>query len=170
MSFPASKTSRKKVKKNHRSEVKTAKPQLTSLVDIMTILLVFLLKSFSAEGDIMTPAEGLKLPESTAKKKPEQALRISLAQDHLMVEGQIVLSMAQLAANEDQLIPELEQVLQQRRNTTEKIAEQSTKVEFKGEVIIEADRKIHFSVLQKIMYTCGQVGFSNFSLLVLKKE
>ena len=73
-------------------------------------------------------------------------------------------------AQEGMVIPELERILEGRRTTTETIAESSTHVEFKGDVLIEADRKVRFKMLQKIMYTCGQVGFSNFSLLVIKKE
>jgi biopolymer transport protein ExbD len=71
---------------------------------------------------------------------------------------------------EDIIVPELAQILDDRRKGTEHIAKNSTNITFKGEVLIEADRKIQFKALQRIMYTCGQAGFSNFSLLVLKKE
>lgn len=170
MSFPASKTSWKKVKKNRGSTVRSAKPQMTSLIDIMTILLVFLLKSFSSEGEIITPATGLTLPESTAKKRPELALRIAITRNHLLVEGERIVGIKTMMKREGLVIPELEALLEDRRATTEKIAESSTSVEFKGDVLIEADRKVRYRILQKIMYTCGQIGFSNFSLLVIKKE
>jgi len=170
VSFPASRANLTKAKKNRSTEVKAVKPQMTSLIDIMTILLVFLLKSFSAEGEIITPAEGLVLPESTAKKKPELALRISLTQKQLLVEGIPFASIKEIMERQGLVITELEVFLRDRRTATEKIAEGSTEVEFKGEVLIEADRKIQFKVIQKIMYTCGITGFSNFSLLVNKKE
>jgi biopolymer transport protein ExbD len=170
MSYPASKTTRKKVKKNRAEGVKVVKMQITSLVDMMTVLLVFLLKSFSAEGDIMTPSKGLVLPSSTAKKKPEIAFRISITQEDLLVEGSPVVSIDNMMKREDIIVPELAQILDARRKATERIAQNSTNVTFKGEVLIEADKKIQFRTLQRIMYTCGQAGFSNFSLLVLSKE
>ena len=71
MSFPPSKLTGKKGRKNSQTKVEVPKVQLTSLIDIMTILLVFLLKSYSAEGEIFTPSKGLVLPQSTAKKSPE---------------------------------------------------------------------------------------------------
>jgi len=170
MSYPASKTTRKKVAKTRNEGVKVVKMQITSLVDMMTVLVVFLLKSFSAEGDIVTPSAGLTLPSSTAKKKPELAFRLSITQNNLLVEGQPILSLEQMMKGDQIIVPELAQILDERRKSTEHIAQNSTNISFKGEVLIEADRKIQFKALQRIMYTCGQAGFSNFSLLVLKKE
>jgi biopolymer transport protein ExbD len=156
--------------KNRGGGVKVARIQITSLVDMMTMILVFLLKSFSADGEIVTPSKGLLLPESTAKKKPEIALRISLTQKHVLVEGRLLIKVDDMMARDEMIVPELKRILENRRNATEKIAENSSSVMFKGDVLIEADRKTPFKVLQRIMYTCGQTGFSNFSLLVLQKE
>ncbi|MFH0918780.1 MAG: biopolymer transporter ExbD [Fibrobacterota bacterium] len=170
MSFPASKTNRKKVAKTRGGEIRAVKMQITSLVDMMTVLVVFLLKSFSAEGDIVTPSNGLTLPLSTAKKKAEQAFKVSLTQEYLLVEGTPVISMNDMAKSEELTIAPLSQLLDERRRNTDKIAQNSTRITFKGDVLIEADRKVQFKSLQKVMYTCGQSGFSNFILLVLKKE
>jgi len=170
MSFPASRTKSKKLKKNRGGGVKVCRLQLTSLVDMFTMILVFLLKSFSAEGEIVTLSKGLILPESSAKKKPELALRISLTQRYVLVEGKAVLEISDMMRRDEIIIPEIQNLLEERRKSTEKIAENSTSVTFKGDVLIEADRKTRFKVLQRIMYTCGQSGFSNFALLVLSKE
>jgi biopolymer transport protein ExbD len=149
MSFPASRSSTKKLRKNRGEPLKPAKLQMTSLIDIMTIILVFLLKSFSAEGEIVTLSKGLKPPESTATKKPEVALRLSLTKEDLLYEGTRIAKIDTIFQTDDLIIPSLL---------------------IMGDVLIEADRKVRFKMLQKIMYTCGQIGFSNFSLLVLKKE
>lgn len=170
MSFPASKTNRKKVTKGRGTGQKVPKLQITSLVDIMTILLVFLIMSFSTEGEVVTVSNDLALPESTAKKKPELALKISISKNDIMVEGQKIATLSDLSGSDELNVPELEALLSDRKETTERIARNSTNVSFKGEVLIEADRKIQYKTLQKIMFTCGQIGFSNFSLLVLKKE
>jgi len=170
MSFRASKTNKKKLSKTRGGGATVPKVQLTSLVDIMTILLVFLLKSFSSEGEIVTMSAGLSLPESSAQKKPEVALKLSVSNDNVMLEGMKVLSLKDMMKTDDVLVPELEAVLAERRKKTEFIAKNSSNVAFKGDVLIEADKKIPYKVLQKIMYTCGQTGYSNFSLLVLKKE
>lgn len=170
MSFPASRSNTKKLRKNRGEPLKPAKLQMTSLIDIMTIILVFLLKSFSSEGEIVTLSKGLHLPESTASKKPDVALRLAISQNDLLFEGARIATIDTIYQTDDLIIPSLLILLNDRRKMTERIAENSAQVEFKGDVLIEADRKVRFKMLQKIMYTCGQIGFSNFSLLVLKKD
>jgi biopolymer transport protein ExbD len=64
-----------------------AKPQMTSLVDVLTVLVFFLLKNFSSEGDIVTPSKNLELPVSSSKAKPEQMLNIAISSKHILVEG-----------------------------------------------------------------------------------
>ncbi len=170
MSFPASKVFRVKPKKSSSGgNVPVPKLQLTSLVDIMTFLLVFLIMSYSAEGDIITMSKELLLPESSAEKKPKLAVMIIISKNELLVENKIVSSLMDIDQSSELIISGLQQYLIQRRNLTEEIARHSTTAEFKGEVLIQADRKIPYRILQKVMYTCGQNGYNDFFLLVLSK-
>ena len=50
--------------------------KLTSMIDMFTILLVFLLKSYSAEGQIVTLSKDLVLPESTSEMEPSSSVLI----------------------------------------------------------------------------------------------
>ena len=61
-------------RKKIRIEEDEAELNITSLMDIMTIILVFLLKSYSTEEITVTPSEDLSLPNSTASLKPELAI------------------------------------------------------------------------------------------------
>ena len=90
MSFPASKSKTMKLKKSRRTEVKSFRPQMTSLIDIMTILLVFLVKSFSTEGNVMNIPSDVALPVSSAKKQPKPAVVISVNHNYLVVEGEYI--------------------------------------------------------------------------------
>lgn len=170
MSFPASKSPLKQVRKTRgKRELKTFKPQLTSLVDVMTILLIYLLQSFSSEGDIVTVQKDLILPESSAQKRPELNVTIAINTSYVMVENQKIVEVKQVLASDDLVIPELNEWLRKRREATELISKYSTTTEFKGDVTIQGDKKIRFRLLKKIMYTCGQQGYNNFSLAVRKR-
>ncbi|MBN1758454.1 MAG: biopolymer transporter ExbD [Chitinispirillaceae bacterium] len=171
MSFPASKSPQKQVRKTRGNrKIKTFKPQLTSLVDVMTILLIYLLQSFSSEGDIVTVHKDLILPESTAKKSPELRVTITVNNTFILAEDIRVASVDEVLTSEELVIPGLYDWLQQRREATEKIERYSTKTKFKGEVTIHGDKRIRFRLLKKIMYTCGQQGYNNFSLAVRRRE
>jgi biopolymer transport protein ExbD len=170
MSFPVSKFNLKAVRRGRMQRFKEFKPQLTSLIDVMTCLLIYLLQSFSAEGEIVTTTKDLLLPESSAQKRPQLNTVITVNNSYILAEDVAVATVDEVLANQDLVIPALSDWLEKRRTETEQIAKNSTKLTFKGDVTIRGDKRIHFRLLKKIMYTCGQQGFSNFSLAVLKKE
>lgn len=170
MSFPVSKSNMKQIKKTRNKIVKGMKPQLTSLVDVMTILLIYLLKSFSSEGEIITVSKDLMLPESSAQKQPKQTVVLIINNSHIIAEEIYITTVDKVLASDELIIPELNQWLAMRKKETEKIAKYSSSVTFKGEVTIQADKRIRFRLLKKIMYTCGQQEYNNFSLAVLKRE
>jgi biopolymer transport protein TolR len=171
MSFPVSKSRLKQIRKGRsNAKFKAIRPQLTSVIDMMTVLLCYLLQSFSSEGNIVTVSKNLDLPLSSAQKTPKLTTVVTVNNDVILIEGEALARVDEVLANDDLVIPQLDTWLQQRRQTTEKIAKYSTSVTFKGDVMIMADKKIRFRLLKKIMYTCGQQGFNNFSLAVIKKE
>ena len=55
-----------------------AELNITSMMDMMTIILVFLLKSYSTQDISVAPSEDLELPVSTVKKNPEMAVNLLL--------------------------------------------------------------------------------------------
>jgi biopolymer transport protein TolR len=170
MSYPASKSSVRPRKARGNRNLKAVRPQITSLIDIMTVLCFFMLKSFSTENQILTDTKDLIIPESTAKKKPDLMLTIKVNNKHILAEDKIVADVPSALASNDLIIPGLSQWLEQRRSATEKISQYSTTTSFKGNVIIQGDKRIRFRLLKKIMYTCGQSGYNNFSLAVRQKE
>jgi biopolymer transport protein ExbD len=138
------------------------KPQLTSLIDVMTILLVFLLKSFSTDGNLISVSRDIDLAESSSKKAPEPALNIEITGEQVNVDGYAVVSLEKVAETDSMLIGELR----------EKLVEAAGSVRMagnRGRIIIQCDRAVDFKVLKKIMYTCGKSDLSHFSLLVQEK-
>jgi biopolymer transport protein ExbD len=170
MSFPASKSRLKHLRKSRGSnEIKGFRPQLTSLVDVLSVLLIYLLQSFSTEGEIITTTKDMILPESSAQKKPELNVTITVNNHSILAESKLVANVDEVISSDDIVIPQLFEWLKQRREMTEKIAMYSSKAKFTGNVTIVGDKRIHFSLLKKIMYTCGQQGYNNFALAVRKK-
>jgi biopolymer transport protein ExbD len=170
MSFPVSKSNLHRIRKTRSNKgLKALKPQLTSLVDVMTILLIYLLSSFSGEGQIITVSKALMLPESSAEKQPSLTVVIAVNNNYILADNIHVGSVGDVLSSDDLIIPGLYSWLGDRRVTTEKIEKYSDKVKFKGDITIQADKKISFRLLKKIMYTCGRQGYNNFSLAVLKK-
>ena len=94
---------------------------------------------------------------------------ITVNNQYILAENEGVASVDEVLASNELVIPQLYQWLQARREMTERIGQYSDKTKFKGDVTIQGDKRIRFELLKKIMYTCGQQGFNNFSLAVRKK-
>ena len=143
---------------------------LTSLMDILTCLLFFVLKSFVAGGESTVPPPGLTLPSSTAEHAQHTSLVVAIQKDAIYVGGDRVASVADAEANPQMLIAPLAARVKEAREQMDDIAlQRGTKPEASHIVTIQGDSDIEFRVLQKVMYTLDQGGFPDIALAVLKK-
>jgi biopolymer transport protein ExbD len=156
-----------------------AKLNITSMMDMFTIILVFLLKSFSAQGQLVAPAKGLVIPEAMVDSTAVQAVSVEISMDHkengkmrqgkIQIEGKFVVLTNEVRDSKAFLIPQLDEVLKNYAKQARKASE-IFKEEFKGDVNIQADSAVSYDILTKIMFTCGQAGFPNMQMVVYKKE
>ena len=154
-----------KSKKNIREE--SGALNMNSMMDMMTIILLFLLKSFSTEGALVTPSEELRLPVSEQGEKPKKELTVSIAKNVILVNDQIIMDVEQIGQDQ-MLIPPLASRLSQYAAQEQEL-EIDVGKEFTHEVIIEGDEKIPFELLFKVMYTCSKTEFYKMRLLTVKK-
>ncbi len=144
--------------------------RLTAMIDMFTILLVFLLKSFSVEGEIMSVAKDLRLPESTAQTPPKAAPILIVTNEWIILDGTPVEKVETVLTQRDNIINSLKARLQQIRAFSESLAQLNANMRFKGNIAIQGDKEIPFGLLKKIMFTCGQVGFNDMLLVVNQAE
>ncbi len=143
---------------------------LTSLMDILTCLLFFVLKSFVAGGETTVAPPGLDLPASTADKAMVTSLVIAIDQDEIMIGSEHVATLKEAAESKGMLIEPLATRLQAVREQMDEIAGQQAAGQRRPRIVtIQGDEDIEFAVLQKVMYTVNQGGFDDIALAVLKK-
>ena len=159
--------------RRRRQKKKGAMPtplRLTSMMDILTVLLLFLLKSFVVEGEVIMPAPGVDLPESSSDTPPRASLVVAIFDGAVLVDGQMVARMneAQATAGGDLLIPELAVRLEKARGQEREIARlRGEEVDAEPKLAIQGDRDIPFALLQRVMYTCNRSGYADISLAVI---
>ncbi len=149
-----------------------AKLNITSMMDMFTIILVFLLKNFSTEGAIVTPADNLTLPESSVEKRAKESLSVKVAKNSIMVENNLVLdekAYSELFQQKEFLIKPLYELLVKYSEEAVKMSEISGS-SFSGEITIQGDVEIPYNILTRVMYTCGQAGYPNMNLFVYRQE
>jgi biopolymer transport protein ExbD len=142
----------------------TFKPQLTSLVDVMTILLIFLLKSFSVETQLVTPAPDLTLPESTSREQVAPAINVAVTRTGVIVDGRQILTLAELAATPDDE-PTVALLESELRMLAPYTGDQDTD----RALTLQCDRDLDFTLLKRVMRTCSAAGFADFALLVQRE-
>ncbi len=155
-------------RKKHQTGPSRVNLNLTSMMDMFTIILVFLLKTYSTEGQLIHPSEKLTLPSSTIQNPPEIALDVIVSQDWIMVNNDPVVPVAELAKQKGLIIEPLSRVLMRYADEARKM-EQTYGVKFSGKVTIQGDKKLPFSTILKVMATCGRSQYPNMRLVVYRK-
>lgn len=148
---------------------------ITSLMDIMTIILVFLLKSYSANPVQLKGGKELKLPFSNAEQDPTESAAITVTLNDIIVTDDSVAKLDDGKLNESDLgtdgfmIDPLYEALQAEIDKKKEIARFNKSTTFSEIVTVIADRHVPFSLLSKVMYTAGQASFSKFKFAVVKR-
>lgn len=153
------------------------KIQITSMVDMFIILLVFLLKSYSTSPVNITPNASLKLPTSTAATDPVDVLKVVVSKTAVFVEDSKVvdlkeghLDMASVDKTDPQFIRPLYEELDKKAQRAKDLAKVNDTVEFDGKVLLQIDKDLPYSALQPILYTSMLAGYYDVKFAVMTKE
>lgn len=141
--------------------------RMTSMMDILTVLLLFLLKSFVVEGEVITPVPGVNLPESSSEQSPQSALVVAVFDDTIMIDGREVVRVSNANAQAGLMIKSLGEVLRKTRAQEQDLAQRRGAPEAPGRIAIQGDQGIEFEILERVMYTCNQSGYTDISLAVI---
>ena len=148
----------------------TAALNITSLMDVMTIILIFLLFSFSSQDQNIRLAKDLDLPKSTAEKPFKWAINITLTEDQLLVEDLSVCRYKDGRFVDSREDPD-KIVLLYKQLTDLKGMEKYREVDRDASepvVIFQADKKHKFDTIYRVMKTAAMAGYPNFRFAVLK--
>lgn len=152
-----------------RAAPSTFKIQITSMVDMFVILLVFLLKSFSTSPINIAPREGMVLPASSSVTDPVDVAKVIISNDGVYLNDEQVLTLdkgsvptKELDSRDSRFIKSLYKALMEQAK--------GAKPETAGQLLLQADRELSYQQLEKILFTSGAAGFSDVKLAVLSKD
>jgi biopolymer transport protein ExbD len=147
------------------------------MMDMMTILLVFLIMSFASGGAEVVQSEELQIPTSTSQVDAAEALGIVISQSEIVVEGKRVLALRngkvdpslKQGGGNGWLITPLYNTLKQHRDRLKMIAANNPQRAFRGEVRLVADKRTPFRTLGEVIYSLGQAEFGALRFIVLRE-
>ncbi len=161
-------TTVQKLLNNHQEA--TFPLQITSMIDMFTIILVFLLKSYASSSVDITPSQTMRLPSSTSLQAPAEALKLMVSKDAIFVDDKEVMRVdGTVAQDKSKLIKPLYDALTIQATKSKNIGTKNESAQFDGKVIMQADQTLNYQYLQKVMYTAALAGYTDFKFAVIAK-
>jgi biopolymer transport protein ExbD len=148
-----------------------AELNVVPMVDMMTMLVIFLLQQFSATGEVLYMQKDIKLPEAQHGQAIEVAPVIAVSADQVVVTGQKVADVRDLEADTAVYnINALEERLRDEKKRWDFIHQNDPDRErnWKGDVNIQADAKVPFRILKRVMFSAAQAGYYNVNFAALE--
>ena len=140
---------------------------ITSMADIFTILLVFLLKSFSTGISSITPSEAIVLPEAQKAEPVIDTLKMQISPFSVIIDDKTVVNLNQFQFKPSDLgskgLPTaLNEVLKEQRK--------KDSLKKFPKILILADEETPYSTLKRVLASANDAGFIDYKLVVVDNQ
>jgi biopolymer transport protein ExbD len=175
---------RKAIRKNaHDQEVNFL--NITAMLDIMTIILVFLLKTLGESTAAVPQSKDLTIPNSVITTQPSQeGVIVTVSKSQILVGDERIMtlpsrqSLAQSGVGaqykrsgpNDLYIVPLGNALQAARKTDKLVRQAKGLDATMSEAIIIADLTTPYRLFIEVLFTLGQNEFGKYHLMVMQKK
>ncbi len=166
---------RRKIRRREEAEENSL--NIYPMMDMMTILLVFLIMQFAASSAAkLQQTDALQIPYSTSTMQIQDALSLQISRNEVTVDGEHVLALRNGTIDPSQkqgggpgfLVTPLFAKLRQKRQMDKLLAARDPSRQFRGEVQILADKRTPYRTLAEVIYTLGQAEYKNLRFVVNK--
>ncbi|HEX9051439.1 MAG TPA: biopolymer transporter ExbD [Anaeromyxobacter sp.] len=152
---------------------------IVAMMDMMTIILVFLLKSYQASAINVNMGQDLAIPASTTQLHPQENITVTVSMKEvavnerrvLDVQGGVIPPTAKEGGRADAFyVGAVYDALKREVDKQKYIARYNRDAPFTGRVNVVADKKIPYRTLMEVLYTAGQAELGEYKFMVLKQE
>lgn len=163
----------------------TALLSLTAMVDMFTVLVIFLLQNYNTTGEILYIPKEVVLPKAASVRELKPSHVVTISNKEILLDKDPVATFAEVQAAEDwniqRLKDQLAEALQRKK------AEQESKLQnrirdaveaTRGEneedpnqwskVTIQADKDVDFLTIKKVLFTVTEAGAGEINFAVTK--
>jgi biopolymer transport protein ExbD len=144
----------RRMARHHGRHKMVATLNLTSLMDIFTILLIFLLVNNNNAAKLPEDQD-IQLPESTAQELPNDVLIIQVSATNVIIDGRKIADTQAVKVQEERTVDALVEELKFRASRALAINPEDER-----EVMIQADRDVPYAVIKKLMRSCMETPYT----------
>lgn len=182
-------------KRDRRNKIRSAGSRsavailsLTAMVDMFTVLVVFLLQNYKVTGQTLTLKEDVTLPQASAVTELQPSNVVVIGNEYIELNDKRVATFAPVKESEDWLIIPLRDAVKRELIIQKKKLENSLKMQVQtaieqadtgearinadnwNQITIQADESLDLLSLKKVMFTLVEAGGGAINFAVLKKE
>lgn len=161
--------------------------QLTAMVDMFTVMVVFLLQNYATTNQVLPLSDKVDLPDAAAVKELKPSNVVVLSKDGIQVNNTPVATYEELLRAEDWVIKNLKtrveeliaegeaakssniQQIRQTISGSNSESQPQDEVDDFRKMTIQADRLIDFLSVKKIMFTVTEAGVYEINFAVIKR-
>lgn len=141
---------------------------LIPFIDFLIVLVIFLLMSFSASGELVAQQPTIEMPDAKNTEQIEISPIIAVDERVITLDGtRVADTQTQGQSAQVDRIEPLIAGLEAEKRKWETIHPSEA---FAGQVIVQADRNIDFRVVKKVMFSAAAAGYGNVSFAVNQRE
>ncbi len=158
--------------------------QITSMADVFTILLVFLLKSYSVSAIDVDVGKEIQLPVANGGTESVEAMKIQVTASGITIEGQPILKLNNYQAapadiSQSGTFPDVVKALKREREKQRQIASEqvkqgaaaeTVKANFDNKLLVIADKKVPYRLLKTVLASASEMDFTDFKLVVVSAD
>lgn len=161
--------------KRRRKSQKFIPPKLmlTSMLDMFTIILIFLLFSFSGDPQTIKLDRDLELPHSSAELGYQKTIKIVLSKKELRLDDEVMAQVQNreiVGLNSNDLASS---ALYRRLKTKRSLQQDASSSEDGGQaphILFLCDQSYAFKTINNVIKTAGMAGYPNFQFAVLEEK
>lgn len=141
---------------------------LTAMMDVMTIILVYLIKLYASSPENITLNDDLRPPPSVAPDTVVPSVSLMVSKTAVLVDGKPVLDVENghvTGTGKDRYVP-LAEALNQRVEVIKAIHARGGTA-FDGNIMLIADEGTPYELVYDVLYQAGKAQFTTYRLVVV---
>ncbi len=156
--------------RTRRASAEPFELEMSSLLDILVILLVFLLKNYSVDEFALKINKGISIPDSISKTLTRKGITIQMSKDfEVFIEEKLITTLENDGQWSDEQDVLIKNELLALKENTEQIEMQSDKASgFNGIINLIMDRELNYEHIDKLMDISADSGYEQFKFIVIE--
>jgi hypothetical protein len=170
--FQAKKKAKRAARRGKAEE--EGKLTITSLMDIVSIIVIYLLKSYGSDPVVITPTAGQKIPLSRADMPIQEGVPVYISKRAITFGDKKVVQLDENgdvdpAALQGHLIGPLYDLMAEEADKSKAMSASKGEEEWGGRIILVGDQNLKFKTLVDVMYTAGKAEYREYAFCVIQQ-